>query len=88
MAVDKSLNMSEEGDVEPGMLWLARCLDLGDQKEVDQFVLPDDRVRLLVFARLPENLYVTGSKFGIRDSSICRSICRPGRTTFVQYSKS
>jgi hypothetical protein len=42
---------------------LARCLELNDQKEVEFFVLPTDRIRLLVYAPLPETLHLSNPQF-------------------------
>lgn len=53
---------------------LARCLELDDQKEVNEFVLPEDRVRLLVYAPLPENLFVTSPKFRRQDGYVLYSL--------------
>jgi hypothetical protein len=42
---------------------LARSLDLVDQNEVDEFVFPGDRLRLLIYAPMPESLSVTNPVF-------------------------
>jgi hypothetical protein len=42
---------------------LARSLDLVDQNEVDEFVFPGDRLRLLIYAPMPESLNVTNPVF-------------------------
>ena len=42
---------------------LTRSLELVDQQEVEQFSLPHDRARLLVYAPLPESLFVTDRRF-------------------------
>jgi len=42
---------------------LARSLDLTDQLEVDQFALPPDRARLLVYAPLPAALMTKDARF-------------------------
>jgi hypothetical protein len=42
---------------------LARCLEMDDQKEVDFFVLPPDRIRLVVYAPLPETLQLSNPHF-------------------------
>lgn len=42
---------------------LARSLDLVDQNEVDEFVYPGDRLRLLIYAPMPEALFVTNPLF-------------------------
>ncbi|HEY2252831.1 MAG TPA: hypothetical protein VGH74_17285, partial [Planctomycetaceae bacterium] len=42
---------------------LTRSLELVDQQEVEQFSLPPDRARLLVYAHLPESLFVTDPRF-------------------------
>jgi hypothetical protein len=53
---------------------LARCLELDDQKEVEQFVLPEDRVRLIVYAALPENLRVSNPRFGRQTGFVLYSL--------------
>ncbi|MBI3862042.1 MAG: hypothetical protein HY290_09115 [Planctomycetia bacterium] len=52
----------------------ARCFALDSQKEVESFVLPDDRVRLLVYAPLPESLHVKSPKFGRQKGFVLYSL--------------
>ena len=42
---------------------VARGLDLADQSEVDQFVFPGDRLRLLIYAPMPDTLFVSNPRF-------------------------
>ena len=52
-------------DMFGGMFYvlLTRGLELVDQGEVEQFSLPPDRAKLLVYAPLPKNLFVTDPRF-------------------------
>jgi hypothetical protein len=52
-------------DTFEGMFYvlLTRGLELVDQGEVEQFSLPPDRAKLLVYAPLPKNLFVTDARF-------------------------
>jgi hypothetical protein len=53
---------------------LARCLELDDQKEVELFVLPEDRLRLVVYAPLPENLFVSSPRFQQQNGFVMYSL--------------
>ncbi len=59
---------------------LARSLELADQKEVEEFSLPSDRARLLVFSPLPDKLKVTDQRFGRQDGYVlyCLDVFEPG----------
>ncbi len=53
---------------------LARSLDLADQLEVDRFVLPPDRARLLIYAPLPPALRTKDARFGEQTGYVLYSI--------------
>jgi hypothetical protein len=58
---------------------LTRSLELADQKEVDEFSLPPDRARLLIYAHLPENLFVTDPRFSRQNGYVlyCLDVFEP-----------
>jgi hypothetical protein len=53
---------------------LARCLELNDQKEVELFVLPPDRIRLVVYAPLPESLQLSSPQFNRQNGFVLYSL--------------
>jgi hypothetical protein len=42
---------------------IARNLNLSDAKQIKAFALPADRVRLFVYAPMPESFFVTNERF-------------------------
>ena len=61
---------------------LTRSLELVDQQEVEQFSLPPDRARLLVYAPLPESLFVTDPRFNRQSGYVlyCLDVFETGTT--------
>src|SRR5262249_39194454 len=53
---------------------LTRSLELADQVEVDDFSLPPDRVRLLIYAPLPESMFVKDQRFTRQDGCVLYSL--------------
>jgi hypothetical protein len=53
---------------------LARSLDLADQLEVEQFSLPPDRARLLIYAPLPASMLVKDARFKKQDGYVLYSL--------------
>jgi len=53
---------------------LARSLNLTDQDEVDEFVFPGDRLRLLIYAPMPETLYVSNPLFNRQQGYVLYSL--------------
>lgn len=53
---------------------VARSLDLADRLDVEQFVLPFDRVRLLIYAPLPAGLMVKDVRFVTQDGYVLYSL--------------
>jgi hypothetical protein len=53
---------------------LTRSLELADQVEVDDFSLPPDRVRLLIYAPLPESMFVKDKRFARQDGCVLYSL--------------
>ena len=53
---------------------LTRSLELADQVEVDEFSLPSDRVRLLIYAPLPESMFVKDQRFATQDGCVLYSV--------------
>ena len=58
---------------------LTRSLELVDQDEVDKFILPPDRARLLIYAPLPESLFVTDPRFNRQNGFVmyCLDVLEP-----------
>jgi hypothetical protein len=58
---------------------LTRSLELVDQQEVEQFSLPPDRARLLIYAPLPESLLVADPRFSRQHGRVlyCLDIFQP-----------
>jgi hypothetical protein len=53
---------------------VARSLDLVDRKDVEQFVLPFDRVRLLIYAPLPAEYRAKDERFVTQDGYLLYSL--------------
>jgi hypothetical protein len=53
---------------------LTRSLELADQAEVDDYSLPSDRVRLLIYAPLPESMFVKDQRFTRQDGCVLYSL--------------
>jgi len=68
-------------EVFSGMFYvlLTRSLELVDQQEVEQFSLPPDRARLLVYSPLPESLFVTDPRFSRQSGYVlyCLDVYEP-----------
>jgi len=43
---------------------VARALDIGNSRDARNFKMPDDRVRLIVYAPMPEEFFVSDPRFG------------------------
>jgi hypothetical protein len=53
---------------------VARSLNLADRNDVEQFVLPFDRVRLLIYAPLPADCRARDERFGVQDGYVLYSL--------------
>ena len=53
---------------------VARGARLADQVEVDDFSLPPDRVRLLIYAPLPATMFVKDQRFTRQDGCVLYSL--------------
>jgi len=72
---------SSRDEMFSGMFYvlLSRSLELVDQQEVEQFTLPPDRARLLVYAPLPESLFVIDPRFNRQSGYVlyCLDVFEP-----------
>jgi len=53
---------------------LTRSLDLADQRAVESFSLPTDRVRLFVYAPMPSGLFLKDARFAVQQGFVLFSL--------------